>query len=565
VRTLAEPLSKSGASARLVAHLLVRGASTRLEAVVAAAVFLGVAFLVYGGHISTGGFTLDDWGYAGEAERANGLLELFRNLMDSDRGVLSAGGRPLGAAYLALTHTLFGGTAELHLALAIVLAALVSWLLYLVLRELRMERVHAGAISMLVLLFPASDSVRLWPAAATSLVAISFFLLGLLLALRAFAAEGRRAIVLHGISLACYAASILQYEIASGCIVLAGLVYLVRTTRRAAFFRWLADLTVVASSLLYLRATTTRGVASVSDSFDRARNIQGEARQLLAQVGIQDGATRLPTVVSAVVILACVLLFLRVRREDPLRRELRRWLVTALAGVLAVGAGYVIFAGAADTFYMPLRPGFGNRTNAAATIGYCVLLYSLAMLAGLLLVKSVAVLRRAAPATGWASAFAVGVAAVLGVAWVVELDGDRRAWGRAEAIRAQTLDVLRTLPPPPSGTTVYTFGIAGETAPLVITFVGYWDLRGAVRVLWDDQSLRAVPSPTIERDAPGNAEDDWGIGCGRTAAEPRGFQWNPKDASAYGRTLFVDVPSGRHEVIRSERQCKAAVARYLRG
>jgi hypothetical protein len=269
--------------------------------------------------------------------------------------------------------------------------------------------------------------------------------------------------------------------------------------------------------------------------------------------------------VSLVLILASVLLVLRLGRDDPLRRELRRWLVTASAGALAVGAGYVIFVGSSDTFYMPLRPGFGNRTNAAAAIGYCVLLYSLAMLAGLLLAKGVAVLRRATPSTGWASAFAVGVAAVLATVWVVEVNDDRRAWGRAQVLQVQTLDVLRTLPAPPSGSTVYTFGIPGETAPLVITFVGYWDLTGAVRLLWDDQSLRAVPSSTVQRDTPGNSQGDWGIGCGGNAAEPRGYQWSPKDASAYGRTLFVDIPSGRHEVIRSERQCNAAVTRYLLG
>ena len=148
------------------------------------------------------------------SKAARGILGLADRLLTDSEIQMSAGGRPVAALYYASTHGLFGGRVELHLALAVVLAALVSVLFFLVLRTLAVERIHAAAMALLLLVFPAADATRFWLAASVSLVSLSLLLGGLLLALKGLRERGRRAVVLHAAAVACYALSLLAYEVA---------------------------------------------------------------------------------------------------------------------------------------------------------------------------------------------------------------------------------------------------------------------------------------------------------------------------------------------------------------
>jgi hypothetical protein len=68
-------------------------------------------------------------------------------------------------------------------------------------------------MASLVLLFPWSDSNRLWAMASYNQLAVVFWLLGLLLALRGFRSTGRAAVLLHAGALLLYAAGIAVYEL----------------------------------------------------------------------------------------------------------------------------------------------------------------------------------------------------------------------------------------------------------------------------------------------------------------------------------------------------------------
>jgi hypothetical protein len=559
----APPRSRARAGWSYASLALRRSVPSAVEAAFAAAVFVGLAFAVFGAHVVHGGFSLDDWAYASERERASGVFDMVSNLMHPKTALMSAGGRPIAALYFAVTHFAFGDTVALHIAWDVFLAGLLPALFYLVLRELRFEPLHAGAIAGLTLVFPAADSTRYWPAAAQGMLAVCTFLAGFLLALVAFRTTGRRALFLHAGSLLCYALSLFQYEIAIAGVVLAIVAYRSRAPWRPALTRWVLDVIVAVAAVINVRLQTTKQIATLHDYVDRARTIQGQSRTLLGQLGIQDGPHRLPIPLVALVFVVALALFRLLRRDDPIRRELGRWLVIAFVGIVVIGAGYAVFVPASDAFYVPMRMGIGNRTNLAAALGFVLLLYSLAMIVGLLATKAGTTVRAVRPRIGVASAVAVALMAPLAVAWVLALNRDREAWDRAYALDVHTLDVLRGLQAPPPRTTVYTFGMPGETAPLVPSFAASWDLTGAVRTLWNDQSLRGIPGASVEPSKLGNAADA-GITCGPQRVVPRGFLYSSADSSPYGRALFVDIPSRQHELVTTAAGCRSFVARYFR-
>ena len=546
---------------------LDRGVCSRRETAVFALLATLMGFSIYGLHVLNGGFILDDWAYAAEYEihgRDLGFLGFADRLLNDPDVLLSAGGRPVGALYFAGMYSAFGSNMALHIACGVVLSITVSTLLFVVLRTLGLERVHAGVIAALVLVFPASDSIRFWPAAATSLAALSFYLAGLAVALAGLRTAGRRAVVLHGCAALLFTLSLLQYEIAAGFILLGGLIYALRSGWRRALPRWGADVAVVGVCLLYLRSTTTRKVASASDLLDQLRLFQGEARTVLSQAGLQDGRTLIPVAGVAVVLLVAFVVLACLNPDDAVHAALRRWLATAIAGGIAIGAGYVIFAGAEDSFYRPLREGIGNRTNGAAMIGYVILLYALAVVAGLVLGRGLVWLGAARSAAGPALAIALVGAGALGGLWIREVNEDRRAWNAAYAIEDQTVAVLREhVPKPPPGSTLYSFGLPGETTPLVHAFTADWDLTGAVRWLYRDETLQGVPSASIVPTYVANTEANSGIACRPNSVRPRGWFWDDADASPYGRTIFVHVPTREVRVIRTPRECRRAVADFL--
>jgi hypothetical protein len=144
-------------------------------------------------------------------------------------------------------------------------------------------------------------------------------------------------------------------------------------------------------------------------------------------------------------------------------------------------------------------------------------------------------------------------ALLTGAAWVHHVNDDARAYQRAFAIEKQALDVLHDrVQRPASRTTIYTFEISGEAAPNIVAFTASWDLTGAVRLLWDDPTLRGTPSPSVSRDFPGNDASDWCLRCGPSKLQPGGYMYDREDASPYGRVVFVDVlesHAGRSESI----------------
>src|SRR5581483_1859954 len=393
---------------------------------------------------------------------------------------------------------------------------------FLLLRALGLTRPEATVVAVLALLFPASDSTRLWPAAAQGLFTLTVFLAGVLLALTAFRSRGRRALALHAASLACYAVSLVEYEIAIAGVALAGLLYLVRFRGSAVGTRWLLDIGVAVAAVAYVDATTTKSVAGLSRQTERVREIEGGARTLLAHGGIADGAHTVPLPLVAAVVVAAVAAAFLLSPANVFRPLLRRSLVLLGAGIVVTAAAYVSFVGTSDSFYVPTRLGIGNRTNLAAAVAHAV------VLAGVV---------------------------VLAVAWVAADVRSARNWDRAAVLARRTVAAVdATVPKPPAGTTVVAFGVPTETAPLVPVFFASWDLTGALGALWRDDSVFGIPAASAEK----------GIHCGDRAVEPRGFQWDSYPGARYGRTIFVDVSKRAAVAVGSAAACRSALARMTR-
>jgi hypothetical protein len=545
MQELAPPPTRVGGAARETRHPAL------VEVAVAALLFSILTALVYGPHTFNGGFLSDAWGIRAAYEFApnRGLIGGTELFLEAANVVP----RPLQAVYWSAQNALFGSQMTLWLIWQVALSAVMSTSLYVLLRQLGFRRVDAGAMSALVLIFPAATSIRLWIAPLSALT-ISLALIGFVLALHAFRAGGRRRLVLHGASVALFVASLLVYELVLPIMLASVLVYRLRVPWRDAVRRWLVDCAILVPLVL----TVTRSDASSWEvqsgpaMWDHFVVIWEQARTLFATVVLPFDVGEWLALALVVLVPAVALAIVkRLDASDPARAELRRWSATVVGGVAVVAFGYAIYVPAMD-YYAPLGQGIANRVNAVPSVGWVLIVYGLLMLVGTL------ALHRVAHAARAATALTLAACAVVSVGWLQTVDRDSDAFVKAYEEGRRTLQTVNAaLPDPPRSSIIWTFGQPVEIAPGVPVFGNTWDMTGSVRLLYDDPSLRsyvAFPGTTFECRArlvvPG----------GRYADEPGAAEdayWSP-----YGRTYFVDTTSGRLERIRSRGQCERAVAEF---
>ncbi|MEA2330220.1 MAG: hypothetical protein QOH58_358 [Thermoleophilaceae bacterium] len=503
---------------------------------------LGVA--TFGSHVAHGGFYNDDWVFAVTFAYAPdpgyfGAVDAFNWYSF----------RPASMLYLPLLYELFGQDAHLHLAwltlMAIVMAAALYWLL----RELGMEPPHAGAVAALVLVFPASDANRLWGAASIALPGITCYLLGTVLALRGLAAHGRRAVAMHAGALVLYALSVMFYEIAAGAILLSVVLYRWRAGWRPALVRWLADVAVIGTVLATVTSGSWNEPQPLGTIIRHAGSTADQAFVLLSRMAVPYGSPSTALVAAALIAVAAAGAVTALRRpsEDPLRRQLLRWLTIGLAATAAVGVGYAIFVPADPNSYAPLNPGQHNRVNGLAAIGFALLIYALAAVAGTLLAQ------RARRWRELSAGLAAVLAAAVGWGWIQQIRDDKAAWALSAELQDDVVAaVARALPEPPAGSTIYAFGAPTVSAPGVPVFAATWDLAGAVRFRWEDPSLAAYPA------IPGTA-----LVCSAAdvSASNANDSFDPQSAP-YGKAYVVDVPRSRAFPLPDRATCRAVAGRF---
>ena len=500
----------------------------RRELALAAALLAVLGAVVYGPQVAHGGFYWDDWQNAANVQftQQPGLIGAFDQA--SERPVF--GYRPVLTGMLVLEYEALGLNKHLFLAVAALFGVLTGFALYLVLRTLGLSRAEAALPAALLLVFPWTDSTRMWNTASFDTLAVSFYLLGLVVAILALRAPpGRRRKLLTAGSLTLYLLAAWTYEIVTFAILAGAAVYLLVAPRRDALRRVALDVVVVGIALVVVAAGTTRTPLSLGDQIKHAGTIAEQAFTVLTRALIPVGS--LPGIVGAVLLVALVGIAFR-------RPDLRRWVLMAGFGALFTLAGYVLFVPAAR-YYQPLAPGTTNRMNVLAAVGFVVLVCALVRLAAGLLAG------RRAPVV------AAVLLVLIGVGYVVRVHDDQTGWRRSADVQQQVLDaVTGTVPAPPHKSTIYTFNAPSFVAPGIPSFSLAFDLRSAVRLQYGDPSLKAYPIRGFDV-----------IRCEADRLFPVGGTYGPVHGASYGQAYFVSVPRRRAFRVGSRAQCEALRAR----
>jgi hypothetical protein len=195
-----------------------------------------LAALVYGDHVVRGGFLWDDWENAGTTRYRYepGFLGPF--------DLRQAAYRPVLQLLIPLPHLLLGANPAGHLALALALAVLACAAFHALLRALGVPSAHAIAAAALALVFPWSDSTRLWATASLNLVGVALVMGAAAIALRALARPGGDPRARVALTAAMLAAGILTYEAVAGLVLLLPLLYRCRVPWRRGLDRWRFEL-----------------------------------------------------------------------------------------------------------------------------------------------------------------------------------------------------------------------------------------------------------------------------------------------------------------------------------
>lgn len=520
------------------------------ETALVALLLCAVAAVVYGSYISRGGFVTDPWVVRGwfQQSSAHGFLALSEAYVEYNAIGFS---RSLDFVRLALQSIVLGWDMTAWLAWQVAMCVIMSTALFALLRRLGFELPHAVVISALALIFPAAGSIRLWPIMGSP-AAITLTILGFLVALRAFEAQRRRRIALHSLSLSLFVASALLYEAAFAVMFCSVLLYRVRVPWRAALRRWAVDVAVLSVvAVLLAQHASLRGRQDLAGMLSHAGTIADQALTLFTSEALPlGGLNRWVVIVFAAAIPAAALVRLRRRPGGEDAERLRFWLWALAGGIVVVVLGYLSFV-PSDDAYEPLAPGVGNRVNSVPEIGFVLAVYALVMLAALL------VAARASRPVRFATVGGIAVCAAIALAWLPTIHSEEDAFVAAHREEDRVIRTIRkAVPAPVAGSTIWAFGQAIWTAPGVPIFDQFGSLGARIRLTYGDLSLDGMVG------APGTS-----FSCGREALVPHGPTYpqpggaGSPNATAYGRTYFVDTQSGRGELVRSPRQCLNAAAR----
>ena len=255
-----------------------------LELGAVALVLAILAALVYGPQAIHGGFLGDAW-----SNRALFLFSESHGFFGKIGDLLAQPNiavRPLQAVYLVVLNSVFGSHVGFWLTWQVFTNVVMCVTLYLLLRRLSLSAIEAGTVAVLVLLFPAASSIRFWLATIWAPLSLSMVCGGFLLALSAFEAESkRRALILHGLSLALFVASVLLYEVALLILLCSVLLYLLRVPWRAAVQRWIADCVVLLIIVLTVTLSSDVGhESSEAGLLSHAKTIAEQAETLFTTI-----------------------------------------------------------------------------------------------------------------------------------------------------------------------------------------------------------------------------------------------------------------------------------------
>lgn len=447
------------------------GLSTRLRGPLVLLGLLTVALGVYLPYALKAGWYYDDWSLYSSFRDAGGSWSTRFNACAS----LIPGGRKLTCLYHVTEYQLLGDHRTAYHLVAIAFLVAMAGLAYAILRRCRIPWVWAALISALLIVFPASDSTRLWPTGAIGLYVMVLELAGVRLVLSALGRPSRpRRFTLHAAGTLLFLMAMLSYEIAVPLVALNGIVYWAAFRNRAALWRGAVDLALAGGFVLYRLALAP---PDPNAGFTVHRTVHGDltrARTLVESAWGTWHATFMPGMLGVIGIIAVLagasVLSLR---EVEMRRRCWPWF-GLLAGSLAV-AGVSTFAFlTANDLYFPQVSSVFNRVTLPASIAYVCLFVALLGL-------GYEIVRRFVPVQ-LAATLAVALVALVSVWHQLRISTDHKrsweaSWSEQKTALAGYAVAMRGIP--------HHSRIIGMGAPIwepgfIPVFAAPWDLAGAI-------------------------------------------------------------------------------------
>ncbi|MFL5873316.1 MAG: hypothetical protein ACJ75T_07575 [Solirubrobacterales bacterium] len=509
------------------------------------ALLTAFAFVVFGYYAFHGGFIADDW------------VNADRYYFHPDPGFWGAvdnyqtPSRPLAGIYVTLTYAVLGTHFDLHLLLALFLAAFLSIAYFTFLRTLGLGLPWALAAAAILLVFPSSDSTRLWSTGSQINLFIGLYLVAMVIAIagrRRFGPAPSLAAVLTQIVASAIAlVAVGGYEIVAPAVFLSFVLYRWVGGCGGTLWRWLLD--VIPTVLLLLLYTRKFGEtpAGGAQLLDNVHIVFDGAAAVLAYSLYPTRILSTPWPLVALV--AGVLLVTQLVRQlappSPDRDAIARWSIPILLAVAGIAIGYAMIVPVGDR-YMLYVPGVLNRTNCFAGLGFSALMVFLAATVGSIVAASLPRISAKTRAQARAGITAALILGVIGV-YTVRITQDADRWIQASEIQGEILDQTQELvPSPPPDATIFTAPYPANAAPGVPAFGGGGnnDEVGAFKVTYDSEEMRAFPV-IMEVGLTCGADEISQINAGNSETE-------------YGKAILVDLRTRTVYRPKNQRQCIAA-------
>jgi hypothetical protein len=458
-------------------------------------------------YVSHLGFYSDDWSFLALMRNApdQSISGLMQAQIDSNVNLRM---RPLQAGYQASVFSAFGAHPFGYHVVNAAILALATLLFYAVLRELTLPRSIAVAVSTLFAVMPNYSTDRFWFAAFGYTLTLALYFLSLYADLRAVRAQTTaRLVAWTTLALGALVASGAGYEVvlplfAVNMVIVWKRASRIRTGGLVARLGGMGAAAYVASHYLLLaavigfKAATAKGVGIAGGRlFYLVRLTVGPAMTNFGTYGIALPHTAwwalrstglvglLTSTAIGFVVFAYTMASMRAERwQMP---GAFPWLRLAGAGIAFYALGYVVFLSTAR--FGISSSGIDNRINIGAAPGVTLLFVGL-LGAVTARVRS-AFRRRLAFASAVAALCFMGAVVVSALAtfWAV-------AWQREDRILDEFRSRVASLP---SSSSVILAGTCPYFGPAIV-FESPWDLRGALRLFYRDQTLRAdVVTPRL--------------------------------------------------------------------
>jgi hypothetical protein len=445
--------------------------------------------------------------------------------------------RPGQTVQLMAQYLLTGTSGTARLVLSVPLAAIESFLLYLVMRLLGLRPLVAGAAAALMAIGTFVDSTRLWSSVQPEMNAASLYLAGLACALLGLRSPGqRRRIAWHAGAFLLYLASVFTYEAFLLLLPLSGLAYWLVAGRQAALPRWGVDLVALAIAGLTVGRTASddrAGEFTISHLWNRVEDVIPAALRVFGWPIPAESFVVGPAGI-VLVVAAGAGLVLAIRSAGPLAGAARQWL---LVGAIALPLGLVGLVGLlpAEHALTPSNEGFGNRLLVTSSL-FFPLLYVSAI--ALIAIGLASLIRR----PNWAIPLAgVGIVLIAGGMVSRELqrqDDFSAAWDEEQRIVDR---IQRTLPSPKPNSVIISFRHPLILDGGLVSFATDYDLEGALKLRYGDSTIRAHPFTLT-----GN--------CGTSGMDFSGT-FEPLNVLPYEQMYFVDVARERAKPVTSQATC----------